>query len=64
MKTSTVITLPVAEPEYELFNEQVMRRTIEQSLADLREDIVANRDGEYSTASLARKRETFLLMGA
>ena len=63
MRTSETITLPIAGPEYELRDEQVMRRTVEQSLVSLRGDIVSNRDGTYSTASLAQKRHQFLLMG-
>ena len=63
MRTSETITLPVAGPEYGLSDEQVMRRTVEQALRSLRSDIISNRDGSFSTASLAQKRHQFLLMG-
>lgn len=63
MKTNQTITLPIAAQEYDAFSEQVMRRTVEQSIAALRNDITATRDGEYAPASLAHKRHQFLLMG-
>ena len=64
MRTSEVVTLPVALKLYDQSNEQITRTTVQQIFASLHSDIRANRDGQDSTASLALKRHQFLLMGA
>jgi len=64
MRTSEIIALPTAKAAYDHSNEQVVRRTIEQTFTSLHSDIRANRDGLDSPASLALRRHQFLLMGA
>ena len=56
--------LPLPEPEYQLENEFVTRRTIEQIVQDIFNDL-ANVD-TLRTSSLSKsvKRHQFLLMGA
>jgi hypothetical protein len=64
MRSSQILTLPISSQEYNSEDEQIMRRTIEQYLSDLRIDIIELRDATDSTASLAERRRQFLLMGA
>lgn len=64
MKTSEIISLPITLSEYEPTNEQLMRRTVEQTFASLRGDIIDARDTTDKEASLALRRHQFLLMGA
>ena len=64
MRSSETTTLPAAMAEYDVHNEQVMRRVIEHALLDLRTDIIDNRDMTDKTASLSQRRMQFLLMGA
>ena len=63
MRTNETTKLPSPNPEYDFNNEMVMRRTVEQSIQDLRADIVDVRDSNDSASSLARRRHQFLLMG-
>lgn len=63
MKTSEIITLPAATPEYDLSSEQLSRTTTQQVFASLHSDIRNNRDFVNSPASIAIKKQTFLLMG-
>ena len=64
MITGQVFPLPKAKREYELQDEIVTRRTIEQHIQDLRVDVVSTRDIQEKNGSLAAKRFQFLLMGA
>lgn len=64
MRTSETMTLPVALQHYDTFNEQTARRTSEQFLQDLRADLVEVRDNTDKSASMAKRRHQFLLMGA
>ena len=64
MRSSETTKLPSPTEVYEFNNESITRRTIEQSVADLRADIVDVRDSNDSTTTLARRRHQFLLMGA
>jgi hypothetical protein len=57
-------TLPVATREYEQQNEQVARRTIEQSLQDISSTVEGNTNKTNKNSSLALRRFQFLLMGA
>jgi hypothetical protein len=57
-------TLPVANREYEQENEQVTRRTIEQSLQDISSTVEGNTNKTNKNSSLALRRFQFLLMGA
>ncbi|MAD93984.1 MAG: hypothetical protein CML33_00620 [Rhodobacteraceae bacterium] len=61
---SRYTTLPVANKEYEQQNEQVARRTIEQSLQDISSTVEGNTNKTNKTSSLALRRFQFLLMGA
>jgi hypothetical protein len=63
MRSSEQVSLPIAEEKFSSSDEQVMRRTVEQALQDLRIDIIETRDGSDKTASLATRRFQFLLMG-
>lgn len=58
------IALPVAQAEYDRENEQITRRSIEQSLQDANANIEGNRDKTNKLSSLALRRFQFLLMGA
>ena len=57
-------TLPVANKEYDQQNEQVARRTIEQSLQDISSTVEGNTNKTNKDSSLALRRFQFLLMGA
>ena len=57
-------TLPVANPDYEQQNEQVTRRTIEQSLQDISTTVEGNTNKTNKDSALALRRVQFLLMGA
>jgi len=57
-------TLPVATREYQQQNEQVARRTIEQSLQDISSTVEGNTNKTNKDSSLALRRFQFLLMGA
>jgi len=64
MKTGIAPNLPIAEPTYSALDEQVMRRTAEQYMQDLRHDILMHRDQKDRDTTLALRRFQFLLMGA
>ena len=57
-------TLPVADSEYSQQNEQVARRSIEQSLQDISTTVEGNTNKTNRDSSLALRRFQFLLMGA
>ena len=61
---SRYTTLPVANKDYEQQNEQVARRTIEQSLQDISSTVEGNTNKTNKNSSLALRRFQFLLMGA
>jgi len=63
MRSSVIITLPIAHAEYDSDNEYVTRRSIEQYYAALRDDIQTSTDKTDKVASLALRRHQFLLMG-
>jgi hypothetical protein len=56
--------LPVAPLEYLARDEQITRRTIENSFEDLEAKVDANRNKTSKQSSLAIRRFQFLLMGA
>ena len=56
--------LPLPLPDYELINEQITRRTIEQLFQDVFSEINGVESLKTSAASKAVKRHQFLLMGA
>lgn len=64
MRSSERINLPQAGVEYSQYNEEQLRRAVEQFYAVLRDDIVVNRDTKDAPSSLALRRHQFLLMGA
>ena len=56
--------LPVPTPEYDVNNEAITRRTIEQAMDKIENDVnLAKTQGDKS-GSLAMRRFQFLLMGA
>jgi hypothetical protein len=56
--------LPVPTPEYDVNNEAITRRTIEQAMNQIENDVnLAKTQGDKS-GSLAMRRFQFLLMGA
>tara|TARA_R100001510_G_C7489260_1_gene97806 strand:- start:358 stop:552 length:195 start_codon:yes stop_codon:yes gene_type:complete len=56
--------LPVPTPEYDVNNEATTRRTIEQAMDQIENDVnLAKTQGDKS-GSLAMRRFQFLLMGA
>ena len=63
MKTGSIISLPIAKSSYQMDDEQLTRRTIEQALSDLRQDVVEAHDIKATQLSLALRRFQFLLMG-
>jgi hypothetical protein len=64
MRSGQNLPLPQAEPEYNQIKDQQMRRAVEFSFEDVRNDIVATRNASDKDASLALRRHQFLLMGA
>jgi hypothetical protein len=64
MQSRQHLSLPQANFEYSLVNEQQTRRSIEFAYDDLRQDIVATRMNTDKDASLGLRRHQFLLMGA
>jgi len=63
MKTGTIISLPVAKQAYQMDDEQLTRRTIEQALSSLRQDVAEAHEIKATQLSLALRRFQFLLMG-
>jgi len=64
MAQSRVIPLPVAPQEYEANNEATTRLSIEQSLQEVKNDVVLAKTQGDKDGSLAMRRFQFLLMGA
>ena len=64
MASKSAPTLPLPLPYYELINEQITRRTIEQLFQDVFSEINGVESLKTSAASKAVKRHQFLLMGA
>ena len=64
MPTSIVVPLPLAEEEYDQFNEAATRMSIEQILQDVKNDVVLAKTQGDKDGSLAMRRFQFLLMGA
>tara|TARA_B100001248_G_scaffold144862_1_gene108744 strand:- start:275 stop:481 length:207 start_codon:yes stop_codon:yes gene_type:complete len=60
-KSSPPLPLPLAD--YELVNEQITRRTIEQLFQDVFNDISGVEDLKSAAGSKALRRHQFLLMG-
>ena len=63
MRTPEIISLPISNAGYDMDNEQITRRTIEQMFASIRNDIIEIRDKTDKPASLSARRHQFLLMG-
>lgn len=64
MRSRESTNLPLASNEYNPADEQLMRRTVENAISDLRVDILETRATSDKTASLGLRRHQFLLMGA
>ena len=56
--------LPVPAPEYDGGNEAITRRTIEQAMDQIENDVIQAKTQGDKTGSLAMRRFQFLLMGA
>lgn len=63
MKAARIANLPTAPDELEPEEEQVMRRTVEQYMASLHDDVSDQQNQTSAPSSLALKRFQFLLMG-
>ena len=64
MKSAEIISLPQAPPQYQMGDQQIMRRSVEQYCSDLRSDIEGTRYSTEGDATSAMRRHQFLLMGA
>ena len=64
MAQSRVVPLPVAAEEYDFRNEATTRVQIEQSLQEVKNDVVLAKTQGDKEGSLAMRRFQFLLMGA
>ena len=62
MASKSAPPLPLPLPDYELVNEQITRRTIEQLFQDVFSEINGVESLKTSAASKAVKRHQFLLM--
>lgn len=58
------LTLPIAAPAYDKFNEALTRRTLELEIQELRSEILRAKLQSDSPSSLAIRKFQFLLMGA
>ena len=56
--------LPVPAPEYDVNNEAITRRTLEQALDQIENDVELAKTQGDKPGSLAMRRFQFLLMGA
>ena len=56
--------LPVPAPEYDVANEAITRRTVEQALDQIENDVELAKTQGDKPGSLAMRRFQFLLMGA
>jgi hypothetical protein len=54
------LTLPIAAPAYDKFNEALTRRTLELEIQELRSEILRTKTQGDSVGSLAMKRFQFL----
>jgi|TARA_R110001583_G_scaffold30768_8_gene105969 hypothetical protein len=61
---SIVSPLPLASEEYEQINESITRRSIEQTLQEVKSDVDLAKTQGDKDGSLAMRRFQFLLMGA
>lgn len=59
-----VASIPIAGEEYSQVNEQIMRRTVEQELQSIRDDLTRLELKKEKTGSLAMWRYQFLHMGS
>lgn len=57
-------TIPTPQPQYDLQDQIISRRTTEQLIQEAFVDIENNQDKKSKTSSLALRRFQFLLMGA
>ena len=63
MSSKSAPPLPLPLPDYELINEQITRRTIEQLFQDMFSEIDGLERLNTASTSKAVKRHQFLLMG-
>ena len=58
------LTLPIAAPAYDKFNEALTRRTLELEIQELRSEVLRAKLQSDAPSSLALRKFQFLLMGA
>ena len=63
MAEKSSIPLPVPTPEYDVNDQAFTRRTIEQNIQDLNQEIGTLKTMQQSGVSKALKRHIFLIMG-
>lgn len=64
MRSPQQLTLPIAGSQYNQTETESTRRILERAYADLRNDVIGNRDHHYKPAALSLRKYQFLLMGA
>ena len=63
MAEKSSIPLPIPTPEYDFNDQSLTRRTLEQSIQDLNQEIGTLKTMQQSGVSKALKRHIFLIMG-
>ena len=63
MAEKSSIPLPIPTPEYDFNDQALTRRTLEQSIQDLNQEIGTLKTMQQSGVSKALKRHIFLIMG-
>ena len=63
MAEKTSIPLPIPTSEYDFNDQSLTRRTIEQNIQDLNQEIGTLKTMQQSGVSKALKRHIFLIMG-
>ena len=64
MAEKTVVPLPIASAIYDIVNESLTRRQLEQALQDIQSEMGLLKKMQQSVSSKSVRRHQFLLMGA
>jgi len=64
MAEKTVVPLPIASAIYDIVNESLTRRQLEQALQDIQSEMGLLKKMQQSVTSKSVRRHQFLLMGA
>jgi len=64
MAEKTVVPLPIASAIYDIVNESLTRRQLEQALQDIQSEMGLLKRMQQSVTSKSVRRHQFLLMGA